>query len=65
MTNAPESGKTPDDAAKSTKPRRPKRGAFPTPKSEIDKAQPYIPAKRDEDDPESQSETTDHEEGER
>jgi hypothetical protein len=25
------------------RPPRPKRGAFPTPKSEIDEAQPYVP----------------------
>jgi hypothetical protein len=35
------------------KPSRPKRGAFPTPKSEIEEAKPYIPDMTgEEDDPE-------------
>ena len=56
MTNMPESGSAPGDPSKSNKPPRPKRGAFPTPKSEIDKAKPYIPDSGQEDDPESKSE---------
>jgi hypothetical protein len=50
-TNTPESGATPDDPPTQMpddpptqiEPSRPKRGAFPTPKSEIDKAKPYRP----------------------
>jgi hypothetical protein len=66
MTNVPESGEVPDDASKPARGHRPRRGAFPTPKSEIDKAQPYIPASGDEDDPERKSEQQpEHGEGER
>ena len=37
-------GESPEtDSPKPTKTPRPKRGAFPTPKTEIDKAKPYIP----------------------
>lgn len=43
MTNVPDSAELPDNSAKPTKPRGPKRGAFPTPKSDIEKAKPYIP----------------------
>ena len=32
-----------DTASTPERPARPKRGAFPTPKSEIDEAQPYVP----------------------
>jgi len=39
VTGPPESGDQPEPR----KPGRPKRGAFPTPKSEIDKAEPYVP----------------------
>jgi hypothetical protein len=51
MTN--ESG--PDEAPRNppnlNKPPRPKRGAFPTPKSEIEKAKPYIPDAGGDEDP--------------
>jgi len=43
MTNPSESGKQPHEASEQSRPAKPKRGAFPTPQSEIDKAQPYIP----------------------
>lgn len=43
MTNTSESGTAPDDPPTQTEPSRPKRGAFPTPKSEIEKAKPYNP----------------------
>jgi hypothetical protein len=52
VTNQRGSGVTPDDdddSAKPPKPRTLKRGAFPTPKSEIDEAKPYIPDQDDED----------------
>ena len=55
MTNMSESGAGPGDPPRPTKPSRPKRGAFPTPKSEIEKAKPYIPDAGDEDDPEGKS----------
>jgi hypothetical protein len=47
MTNTSESGAVPDDPPTTIEPptpkRGPKRGAFPTPKSEIEQAKPYIP----------------------
>jgi hypothetical protein len=44
MVNMSGSGETPDDSQKPIKPLiTPKRGAFPTPKSEIERATPYIP----------------------
>jgi hypothetical protein len=44
MTNGSESDAVPDDPSTSIEPPTPpKRGAFPTPKSEIEKAKPYIP----------------------
>jgi hypothetical protein len=43
MTNPSGSEKQPDDSSERRRPAKPKRGAFPTPQSEIDKAQPYIP----------------------
>jgi hypothetical protein len=55
MTNMSESGAPPSDPQKPIKPPRPKRGAFPTPKSEIEKAKPYIPDIGEEDEPEGQS----------
>jgi hypothetical protein len=56
MTNMSDSSGAPDDSQKPPKPLRPKRGAFPTPKSEIDKAQPYIPAPDEESDKEGKDE---------
>ena len=52
MTNTPDSPAAPDDSSKPAKPLRPKRGAFPAPKSEIEKAKPYIPDAGEKDDPE-------------
>jgi len=43
MTNTSESGAVPDEPPTTIEPLTPKRGAFPTPKSEIEKAKPYIP----------------------
>jgi hypothetical protein len=48
MNNVSDSGESPDNPPKPVKPTRPKRGAFPTPKSEIEKAKPYIPDVGDE-----------------
>jgi len=42
MTNGSNSGAAPADQPPHER-RRPKRGAFPTPKSEIESATPYIP----------------------
>jgi hypothetical protein len=55
MTNMSESGAPPHDPGKPIKPPRPKRGAFPTPKSEIEKAKPYIPDIGEEDESEEKS----------
>jgi len=55
MTNMSESSATPDDSLKPAKALKPKRGAFPTPKSEIDKAKPYIPEADEEGDQEGES----------
>ena len=43
MINTPDPDESPSNPPKPIKPPRPKRGAFPTPKSEIEKAKPYIP----------------------
>jgi hypothetical protein len=43
MTTTSESGAVPDDPPTPIERPTPKRGAFPTPKSEIEKAKPYIP----------------------
>jgi hypothetical protein len=43
MTDKSESGEDPDNPPKSIETPRPKRGAFPTPKSELEKAKPYVP----------------------
>ena len=55
MTDSTDSGTPPDESSKPVKPPRPKRGAFPTPTSEIEKAKPYIPDTSEEDDPEGKS----------
>ena len=55
MTNNSEYGEAPDDPSEPINPPTPKRGAFPTPKSEIEKAKPYIPDAGKKDDPESES----------
>ena len=51
MTDSSDSSTPPDESSKPVKPRTPKRGAFPTPKSEIEKAKPYIPDTSGEEDP--------------
>ena len=43
MTTASESTAEPDDANAPADIPTPKRGAFPTPPSEIEKARPYVP----------------------
>jgi hypothetical protein len=43
MRNGSESGEPPDEPPAPIKPRRPKRGAFPTPKREVEAATPYVP----------------------
>ena len=48
MTDRSDSSVPPDDSSKPAEPPTPKRGAFPTPKSEIDKARAYIPDVSDE-----------------
>ncbi len=55
MTNMSDSSAAPGDSPKPVKPLKPKRGAFPTPKSEIEKAKPYIPETDEEDDQEGKS----------
>ena len=58
---------SPDDKTGSTLPpartRRPKRGAFPTPKEEIEKATPYVPDSKTEGHPESEPDQPTNEEG--
>jgi len=51
MTDVPDPGKSPENPPEQVRPPAHKRGAFPTPKSEIEKAKPYIPD-ADEKDPE-------------
>ena len=43
MANVSDPGESPGNPPKRIKPPAPKRGAFPTPKSETEKAKPYIP----------------------
>jgi len=52
MSNVPDSSATPDDSPKPPKPLKPMRGAFPTPKTEIEQAEPYIPESNEEGDQE-------------
>ena len=70
MTNQRESGVPPDDDDDSTKPPKPrtlKRGAFPTPQSEIDAAKPYVPDQDDadatRDEPDREADTDDEAKG--
>ena len=56
MTDVPDPGKSPENPPEQVKPPAHKRGAFPTPKSEIEKAKPYIPGSGEEEDPEGKSE---------
>ena len=56
MTNVSEPGEPPANPPAPIEPPAPKRGAFPTPKSEIERAKPYIPdASEEEDDSERKS----------
>jgi hypothetical protein len=43
MAETPESDKESNSPRKPSKMPSPKRGAFPTPRAEIEKAKPYIP----------------------
>jgi len=43
MTNESGPDEAPGNPSNPIKPSRPKRGAFPTPKPDIEKARPYIP----------------------
>jgi hypothetical protein len=54
MTDMPESSDAPGDSQEPIRLPAPKRGAFPTPKSEIEKAKQYLPGIDDEDDPEEE-----------
>ena len=49
MANVSGPDESPDTPSKPVKPTGPKRGAFPTPKSEIEKAEPYVPDGGEED----------------
>ena len=53
MTDVPDPGESPENPPEQVKPPAHKRGAFPTPKSEIEKAKPYIPDAGEKDDPEN------------
>jgi hypothetical protein len=55
MTNTSDSSAAPEDSQEPTEPPGPKRGAFPTPKSEIENAEPYIPDIDEKDDPDRES----------
>jgi hypothetical protein len=48
MTDVSDPGESADNPPEPVKPPKPKRGAFPTPKSEIERAKPYIPDVGDE-----------------
>jgi len=50
MTDVSDPGESPGNSPKPIKRPTPKRGAFPTPKSEIEKAKPYIPDLSEEED---------------
>ena len=50
MSDPREPSEVPDDQPQPERPIKPKRGAFPTPKSELDKAEPYVPDSGDGDD---------------
>jgi hypothetical protein len=50
MTSVSDPGESPDNPPNPVKPPAHKRGAFPTPKSEIEKAKPYVPDVGDEED---------------
>ena len=68
MTNMPEPDEAPGNPPEPIKPPKPKRGAFPTPKSEIEKAKPYIPdvgqeEYRPEGNPDRPTDIEDEEEG--
>jgi hypothetical protein len=43
VTDTGGSGSVPDEPGTPSNRPRPKRGAFPTPKSELEKATPYVP----------------------
>ena len=43
MTNRPKPGDVPGEPPARSEVRKPKRGAFPTPKSDIEAATPFVP----------------------
>ena len=66
MTNRSKPGAGPSEPAAPIEPPRPKRGAFPTPKPEVETAEPYIPDVGDVyDDPEMNPDPPRDVEGER
>ncbi len=65
MTDRSDSSGPPDDSSKPVEPPTPKRGAFPTPKSEIEKAKPYIPDTGEEDDQEGKPDLPTDDDGEK
>jgi hypothetical protein len=64
MTNTSEPGEAPDDPPEPLDPPSPKRGAFPTPRSKIEAAKPYIPGADEKDDPERESDLPPDDDGE-
>ena len=50
MTNTSDPSAAPENSPEPSEPTGPKRGAFPTPKSEIENAKPYIPDIEEKDD---------------
>jgi hypothetical protein len=59
MRDVPGSCAAPDDSPKPPKPLKPMRGAFPTPKPEIEQAEPYIPEPDEEGDQEGKPDQPD------
>jgi hypothetical protein len=55
MIKMSDSSTSPGDSPKPANPVKHKRGAFPTPKPEIEKAKPYIPETDEEGDQEGKS----------
>jgi hypothetical protein len=65
MTHGADCDDAPRDPAAPAEPLTPKRGAFPTPRSEIEKATPYVPdADQAEEGPEQEPDPTEDEDGE-
>jgi hypothetical protein len=60
-----DSSAAPCESRKQAKPLKPKRGAFPTPKSDIEKAEPYIPETDEEGNKEGESDLPTDADGEK